>query len=132
MTLTVDTATAVEQLALELADLRRELAALRDALAVEVRTRRLIVADGDRSVEIRPGAVSIDDECNGCRVLLGTFADRAEIHVTAGDVVPPRISPANEIVSMLAWVDGDQEPGGPHAEVLVNCHELAVPAAASR
>jgi hypothetical protein len=84
----------VAQLRREVAELRRELAELRDALAVEVRTRRIVVADGDRDVTIEPG-----------------------------DVVGDRFDEVQS-ASVVAWADWDCEPGGPYAEVTVNGDEL--------
>jgi hypothetical protein len=96
-----------------------------------VRTRRVIVADGDRDVEIEPGWVSVSDETNGCHVVLSAFPQSAEIAVTAGDVTPPRLSPANELVTITAWAEWECEPGGPRAEIAVNGDALAAPAAVS-
>jgi hypothetical protein len=121
----------LEQLSCEVAELRRELTALRDSLAVEVRTRRILVAEGERDVEIIPGEVSVSDDRNGCHAVLGAHEEYAEMHVSACDVVGDRFNNETQLVSMIAWVERDVEPGGPHAEVTVNSVELPVPAAAS-
>lgn len=130
-TITARNGDRVADLRHEIAELRRELAALRDSLAAEVRTQRVIVELGDRGVEITPGWVSVSDEANGCRVVLSASREHAEVDVTAGDVTPPRDSGIDEHVSLVAWVERDVVPGGPHAEVTVNGVELAAPAPAA-
>lgn len=111
----------------EVAALRREVAALRDALACEVRTRRIVVEDGDRQVTVEPGAVAVEHEATGCRIVLYANPGRAEVVVAAGDAIPSPVElgdgpPVN--VGLIATLDNDFEPGGPHAEVCVNGQPL--------
>ena len=118
---------AIERLEREVAELRREVAALRDGLATEVRTARIVVADGGgRDVTIEPGNLVVHAEANGCYVLIGACHDRAELYVTACD--DPVRFPGQDVqhVNLVAWVERDVEPGGPHAEIWTTAGEVPV------
>lgn len=116
-----------KKLRAEIAALRAELGALREGLAEEIHTRRIVVAaDAGRYAEVEPGLIMVSDPVNGCHVVLSAYEDRAEMDLVAGDVTPPRVSGITQSVNLLAWVERDCEPGGPHSEVLVNGVEVAV------
>lgn len=120
----------VVDLEAEVAALRREVAALRDALACEVRTRRIVVEDGVRDVTIVPGDISVHHQANGCYVIIAAHEDYAMVDVTANDVSPATPGYDHELirrVDLVAWSERDVEPGGAYAEVTVNGDEIPVP-----
>lgn len=125
----------LDQLRREVAELRRELATLRDALAAEVRTRRIVVSDGELEVTVEPGRVDIEHPASGNYVIAYASAECAELHVTAGDKESAELDDVITRVSVHATLDQDYEPGGPKASMWIDNgdgpDELQVPPAAS-
>jgi hypothetical protein len=109
------------------ATLRAELAALRDGLADEIRTRRIVVADGEQHVEIAPGWLIVDHPVSGHHVTLRACDDHAEVCLWSGDLVG---ADSRDMVacSIGAGID-DRDAGEParRAYVDVDGVDLAVP-----
>jgi hypothetical protein len=80
----------IDELEVEVAQLRRDLEVLRDALAIEVRTRRVVIeADGHRT-EVKPDGIHVSHEASGTfaglTVCHNDYASIAEVQLYTGDV----------------------------------------------
>ena len=134
----------IDKLERQLAELRAEMAALRDGLADRITTRRIVVTDDDRVVDIEPGrlkvasedstgasirlavtGIDVRDRVNWAGIIVGSrdSSSRLRNKTNAGYLDTPDSTVSFEVVSTPDTDRGEAR----YARLAVNGVALAIP-----